>query len=257
MSATPADALLTFATGIAEDAMRTLRNRPTLIGTKTHSADLATDVDVAIERALRARISDRYPDDAICGEELGSRPGSSGRTWYLDPIDGTTNFVAGLPWVAVSVALADADGPLLGVLADTARGELLWASRGGGAFAGGARLTVTDHVDVSGSVVLTEWNGNEPWPGMHATLERVIAAGGTVRILGSTALTIAEVARGTVAGAFIGSHDLIDDAAALLIAAEAGAVIRSQTPGMLHGDGLLVAAQGAAAALEPMWEGAA
>jgi len=78
--------------------------------------DPGTQADRAIERALRERIAQRFPEDAIIGEEEADRPGRSGRTWILDPIDGTRAFIAGIPTWTVLIGLADETGPVLSVI---------------------------------------------------------------------------------------------------------------------------------------------
>ena len=78
--------------------------------------DPVTQADRAAEAALRAHLGQVRPDDAILGEEMGSHPGQSGLTWIIDPIDGTRGFLAGTPCWGVLIALADAEGPFLGVI---------------------------------------------------------------------------------------------------------------------------------------------
>ena len=78
--------------------------------------DPVTEADRAAERAMREVLAERRPDDAILGEEFGSRRGTTGLTWILDPVDGTRAFLAGAPTWGVLIALADDSGPLLGVI---------------------------------------------------------------------------------------------------------------------------------------------
>lgn len=85
--------------------------------------DPVTEADRAIETRLRTLIGDRFPQDGILGEELGEKPSRSGRTWILDPIDGTRAFIAGIPTWTVLIALAGPDGPVLSVIDQPHIGE--------------------------------------------------------------------------------------------------------------------------------------
>src|SRR5690606_35568940 len=109
--------------------------------TKAHPVDWVTSVDQAVERHVRQELVARFPDHQVVGEEYGAtaRPagGAPAVTWYLDPIDGTTNYVHGVPWVAFSLAAADERGAVVGVVADVHRGEVFSAIRGGGSFRNG------------------------------------------------------------------------------------------------------------------------
>ncbi len=97
------------------------------------AVDLVTDVDRRSEERLLEGISGLFPDDTIVAEEGGAQSGSSGRRWYVDPLDGTTNFVHGYSHFAVSIACCDAQGPLLGAVHAPYLDELYLAGRGGGA----------------------------------------------------------------------------------------------------------------------------
>lgn len=239
---------LAFATDLAAEAAERIRNtRPAQVTSKTNPADLCTEVDVAIERWVRDRVGEHYPEHAVDGEELGGPSRAATHTWYLDPIDGTTNFVSGLPWSSFSLALADADGPLLAVVADPYRGEVAAATRGGGGTLNGRPVRVTDATAVAGTVVLTEWSGHLPWADMDVTLGRIASAYGTVRIMGSSALALTSVALGRAAGAIIGSYHPVDDLAGVLLAQESGALVVERN------GGVLVAAPGVLDELAACW----
>ncbi len=85
--------------------------------------DPVTEADRAAERAMRAILAQRRPDDAILGEEYGESPGSSGLTWVLDPIDGTRGYISGTPTWGVLISVADASGPLYGLIDQPYVGE--------------------------------------------------------------------------------------------------------------------------------------
>ncbi|WP_029088871.1 histidinol-phosphatase [Brevibacterium album] len=100
-----------------------------------------TEVDRAVEELIRARLADERPEDALLGEEFGAHGEASGRRWIVDPIDGTKNFVRGVPVWASLIALYEGTAPLVGVVSAPALGLRWWAATGSGAFrsvAGGA-----------------------------------------------------------------------------------------------------------------------
>jgi histidinol-phosphatase len=101
-----------------------------------------TEADRGVERELRARIEAERPGDAVVGEEFGSS-GESSRRWYLDPIDGTKNFVRGVPVFATLIGLQRDGEMVVGVCSAPALRSRWWASRGGGAFADGRRIHVS------------------------------------------------------------------------------------------------------------------
>jgi myo-inositol-1(or 4)-monophosphatase len=172
-------------------------------------------------------VSRQFPEDAIVGEELTNVPTGTGRpVWYVDPIDGTTNFVHGLKWCSFSLAVADSAGIALGVVADPWRRELFVAPRGQGARVNAAPMHYRDDVSLEGGLVLTELLGPGPWPGMTALLEDLGRSGCVARILGSSALSLANVAAGRAAGLVLGGAHPVDVAAGVVIAREAGAVVR-------------------------------
>ena len=93
-----------------------------------------TEVDRAVEQLVSQRLADERPDDALLGEEFGSRGSEGGRRWIIDPIDGTKNFVRGVPVWATLIGLYDGEEPLVGVVSAPALGLRWWASAGGGVF---------------------------------------------------------------------------------------------------------------------------
>ena len=101
-----------------------------------------TDADRAVEDFLRSEISSRWPEDAIVGEERDDHRGTSGRTWYIDPIDGTKSFAHGVPLYATLLALCDEQGPAIGVIALPALGETVAAARGKGCLHNGEKCAV-------------------------------------------------------------------------------------------------------------------
>jgi len=122
-----------------------------------------TEADRAAERLVRDRIAELFPDDAIFGEEEGGSIRPDGRTWIVDPIDGTRGFVRGVPLYATLVALVDPHGPLVGVIDLPVLGQTLAAGRGSGCWLDDHRCSVSDHPDLSGALVNTsDYNTFEP-----------------------------------------------------------------------------------------------
>ena len=105
-------ALMTLAADLAREAGELIiagRATASVAATKSSDIDIVTQMDIAAEQLLRARLAELRPDDAILGEEGDDTPGTSGITWVLDPIDGTVNYLYGIPHFAVSVAAVSGD----------------------------------------------------------------------------------------------------------------------------------------------------
>lgn len=220
---------VTLARGAGEVVLAGAR-RANRVDSKSTSTDLVTDVDRDSERWLVARIAADRPDDAVLGEEDGSQPGSSGVRWIVDPIDGTVNFVLGLPAYAVSVA-AEVDGVLAaGVVYNPSTRELFRARLGGGAWLdrdGSARpLAGPRDVPLARAVVGTGF-GYEP--AVRARQGRVVAEllplVADVRRFGSAALDLCAVAAGRLDAYFESGLHPWDFAAGALIATEAGCAV--------------------------------
>jgi myo-inositol-1(or 4)-monophosphatase len=258
-----AEELRAFALQLACVAMTTIAEAhasPEQSATKVDAGDWVTPFDKSVEASTRARIHERYPDHCVVGEEFGADAGADAEiTWFLDPIDGTMNFVHGLPWVAFSLAAADRDGVVAGVVADVYRNEVYSAARGGGAFIGQTRAGCAGHDRIAGGVFLTEWSRQAAWPGMHAYLDAISVEAGATRIMGSCALALALVGVGRATGAVLpGFYNPWDVYAGALIAREGGAVVAGR-----HGptdgvplDGVMAATSGVAEVLGRLWGGA-
>ena len=151
------ESLLEIAVELATGAGELIRTRrgPLDIDTKSTPTDMVTAVDREVEAWLSARIAARRPDDAIFGEEGEPASGSSGVRWLIDPIDGTVNFVLGLPAYAVSVAAELGGRIVAGCVHNPETGELFRATVGGGAYLGGCRLTGPRDVPLSRAVIGT------------------------------------------------------------------------------------------------------
>src|SRR4051812_43590859 len=110
-----------------------------------------TEADKAAERFLREQIADRFPDDTIIGEEEADVAGTSGRTWIIDPIDGTKAFTHGVPLYTNLLAVDDGQGPAVGVINMPALSEIVYAGRGLGCFCNGEPARVSTRDRIAGS----------------------------------------------------------------------------------------------------------
>jgi histidinol-phosphatase len=144
-----------------------------------------SDADTATERALREILTDERPDDAVSGEEYG-RQGSGARTWVIDPIDGTKNYVRVVPVWATLIGLLDGRDPVVGVVSAPALGRRWWAAKGGGAWVsvrGGepqrlAVSRVTELRDASLSYSsLSDWPNREAFLALTDAVWRIRAYG--------------------------------------------------------------------------------
>ncbi len=224
------DAYEEVALSLASAAMERIGERVVATderSTKKDPSDWVTVVDVEVERIVREQLAERFGDHVVIGEEFGAsgETAADSLVWYVDPIDGTTNFVHGLPWSSFSLCLADDEGLVLGVVADPHRREVFSARRGGGARCNGEPVRCRDEPTLVGAAVLAELAGVQCWPGMLEMLVGLSKHQCVSRIMGSSALSLASVGAGRCAAVVLAGWNPIDVGAGVLIAREAGAVI--------------------------------
>jgi len=223
-------ALAEFAIELATGAAEVVRNegRAELrVTSKSTDTDLVTVVDRASERWLVSTILQRRPGDAVLGEETGENgAGTTGVRWVIDPIDGTVNFVLGLPQYAVSVA-AEVDGQVVaGAVCNPATGELFTATLGGGAYLDGTRLTGPRGVPVARAVVATGFAYAAATRARQAAVvARLLPRVADIRRLGASSLDLCGVASGRLDAYYEAGLHAWDYAAGALVAAEAGCVV--------------------------------
>ncbi len=198
------------------------------VETKISSTDMVSDVDRESEAAVAAVLGGARPDDAVLGEEGTSRPGTSGVTWVVDPLDGTTNFLFGIPQWSVSIA-AEIDGrPVAGVVVDPPRHEVWAAIAGHGAFLNGRRCRVRDDRSTLDTALVATGFGyraeRRRWQAQVAAA--VIPAVRDIRRLGSAALDLCWTGAGRFDAYFEWGLNPWDLSAGALVAAEAGAVVQ-------------------------------
>ena len=207
--------------------------QPGKIETKANPADLVTEVDLFIEMHAREMILANFPTHNIVGEEFGGEFHATQPTWYIDPVDGTTNFANRTPWSSLSLALAVGRDPLVAVTIDPWRNKVFSAVKGQGAFINGERITLplveSTTTPLAGKVVLTELAGSKPWRGFPEFLDRLKENFCTLRIMGAGTLTLTAVAANYGVGALVHRFSPIDHLAAALIGHEAGCEILNES----------------------------
>lgn len=182
-----------------------------------------SDADRAADALVVQRIHVAFPHDAIVSEEGGRVDGSSGRTWYVDPLDGTINYLYGMPHWSVSIACADAAGAVAGVVFDPLRDELFSAARGAGATVGTRRLAVTAVSDPGLALIATGFSYDAyERAAQAAVMARFAGSVRDIRRAGSAALDLAWVAAGRLDAYFEVSRSPWDSAAGELLVREAG-----------------------------------
>lgn len=293
------DVLRATAERVAREAAEHLRGLPAphasaqvgdgAVWTKSSPTDVVTESDASVERFLRGRLATLRPGEPVFGEEQGDgtarsagwgehsdgrergpRGGddtagdASAARWVLDPIDGTVNYLYGLPWYAISVAAVRDGRTVAGAVAEPASGRLWSAAVGGGATCDGAALRVSTTTDPAHALVGTGFSYRAERRERQARMvARLLPRVRDVRRAGSAALDLCAVAAGWLDGYVEHGCHWWDWAAAALVAAEAGAVLGiaggpddlgpgaagTAGPGGLGADVTFAAAPGVAVAL--------
>lgn len=187
--------------------------------------DPVTAADEAAERAILGLLAQHRPDDNVVAEESGG-VFVSGRQWIVDPLDGTVNFLHGVPSVAVSIALYEGNTPLVGVVQEIFSGEVFTATAGGGAFLDGQQLHVSQR-DFGHSLIATGFpydrqaRAVEYAAGVGAVLAKVRG----IRRIGASAVDLAYVAAGRFDGFWHSDLGPWDVAAGALLVTEAGGTV--------------------------------
>jgi myo-inositol-1(or 4)-monophosphatase len=194
---------------------------------KSSRTDLVSDTDHAAEAAITKVLDRARPHDGRIAEEGGERRGTSGVWWAIDPLDGTTNYLSGVPHWAVSVAACDDAGPIVGVVIDPSRNETFVAVRGGGAWCGTTRLLMGDPSPLNQALVGTGFHYSSAERARQAeVLVHVLPGVGDIRRAGAAAIDLAWVAAGRLDAFFERGVNIWDWAAGRLLVTEAGGVVR-------------------------------
>ncbi|MEV7611431.1 inositol monophosphatase family protein [Streptomyces sp. NPDC089799] len=249
--------LLELALEAARRAGELLRDgRPadlSVAATKTSAVDVVTEMDVAAEKLITGFLAERRPRDGLLGEEGSDSEGTSGVRWVVDPLDGTVNYLYGLPSWAVSIAAEYRGETVVGVVYAPMRGETYHAVRGGGAWLDGVRLSCRAAAPLDQALIATGFGYLQERRVRQAEVAaRVIPLVRDIRRGGSAAIDLCDVACGRVDGYYERGLNPWDLAAGELIAREAGAVTGGR-PGEAASGGLAIAATPAVfASLQPL-----
>jgi myo-inositol-1(or 4)-monophosphatase len=189
--------------------------------------DMVSDVDVRIERAVREYLQVRSPEVGFLGEEEGNAPGEGVLQWVLDPIDGTANFVKGIPLYSVALALLDHQEPILGIIDLPAQRCRYSAAVGHGAYCGDTRIRVRSTTQLAEAVVTVgDYAVGEQAEARNRTrlavTARLAERALRVRMLGFAAIDLAWFAHGRTDAAIIFGNKPWDTAAGVILAREAG-----------------------------------
>jgi myo-inositol-1(or 4)-monophosphatase len=243
------------------------------IASKSTPTDLVSEADLAAERVIHELLSGRRPADGFIGEEGDARASDSGVSWIVDPLDGTVNFLFGIPQWCVSVAARDARGVLAGAIYDPNRDELFTASRGGDAeleapagrsrLEGRARAVTADGDDrglgasLGSAMVATGLYYDARVRAAQAkVLQRLVAQVRDIRRFGSAALDLAWTAAGRYDAYFERGVKQWDIAAGALICRRAGLDVRQLAPAPQLPWGILAAPAALVAPLGELVSGA-
>ena len=245
-----------------ELAARRRREGVEVAATKSTIVDVVTEADREVERLILGRIQDARPDDGVLGEEGASVTGSSGLTWVVDPIDGTVNYLYGIPHYAVSIALVEGDpDPLtwvakVGVVLNPATGEIFTAESGGGAFCGDRRIRVGEPVDLDVALIATGFAYAASTRAFQGdVVARLLPHVRDIRRMGTASLDLCFVADGRCDAYFERTLSPWDHAAGALIAREAGARVTGMRGAAPSRDLIIAAEPVVAARLEELLDG--
>jgi myo-inositol-1(or 4)-monophosphatase len=206
--------------------------------------DYVSAADHRAEQILHQELSRARPGFGFVMEESGAREGRDDQRWIVDPLDGTTNFLHGLPHFAISLALERHGELVAGVVYDPIKDELFCAEKGAGAYLNDRRLRVSRRSELANSLIGTgipvlDWHGRDR--GFAQQLDRVSAEVAGIRRLGTASLDLAYVAAGRLDGFWEYGLNSWDMAAGIVLIREAGGMVGRLEEGELLDPGTLVA----------------
>lgn len=226
--------LLTIARDVALQAGALAKQRRSegveVADSKSSPVDIVTEADRETERLIRSLLADARPDDGFFGEESDASSSTSGLHWIVDPIDGTVNFLYGIPHYAVSIAVVEGDPDpltwraLAACVVNPASGEVFTGSDGGGAFLGESAIRVAKPVELSQALVATGFAYDSGVRGRQGeVVARLLPEVRDIRRQGTASLDLCFIASGRLNAYFERTLSPWDHAAGALIAREAGA----------------------------------
>jgi myo-inositol-1(or 4)-monophosphatase len=217
---------------------------------KSTPTDLASEADLVAEAAVRSVLAERRPQDAILGEEEGAS-GHGTLRWLVDPLDGTINFLFGIPAFAVSVACEDAEGAIAGVVLDPIRDERFEATRSGEATLNGTAIAASRRDRLETAMVATGFGYDAAVRARQAeVVTRVLPRVRDIRRVGAAALDLAWCACGRFDAYYERGVKSWDIAAGRLICARAGLAVRDLPAAGEDANGIVVAPPGL---MEELW----
>jgi myo-inositol-1(or 4)-monophosphatase len=232
------------------DVLRRLHGRADLGTSEKAKNDLVSRADRESEAAILDRILSAFPEHSILAEEGGRQAGArrGELEWIVDPLDGTTNFLAGVPFFCVSVACVRERRPIAAVVLDPLRDDLFTATRGGGAMRGATRLTLRDLPDLDTAVLATgfPFKAHDALETYLDLFREIFLEARAIRRCGAAALDLAYTAAGVFDGFFEFRLSPWDVAAGALLIEEAGGVITDLDggDGWLEGGNILAGVPG-------------
>jgi len=239
MSADLRSELVALAEKVARAAGELLMDRPDsfTLTEKSSAVDFATQMDEKAEQLIVKSLLTERPNDGIIAEEGAARDSKSGITWVIDPLDGTVNYLYGLPGWNISIAAKDKEGVIAAVVNSPSIDGLWKATKGGGAFYNGKRIKCNDPVNLNLALIATGFSYDlDLRKEQGARIEKLISQVRDLRRNGAAAVDLCYVAMGAVDGYFESSLKEWDFAAGGLIATEAGALISGRTGGTPDAD---------------------
>jgi myo-inositol-1(or 4)-monophosphatase len=213
---------------------------PDPVGRKSSPTDLVTGTDLRAEDLVRRLLSEATPAAGVVAEEGGTSGPEARLQWVIDPLDGTINFIYGLPVFAVSIAAAIDGDVLAGAVVDVLHDEVFSACAGGGARRDGHPIAVSTCAALPSALIATGFSYQASVRALQGEVaQRLLSRARDVRCFGSAALELCWVACGRLDGYYQRDTEVWDRAAGALIAEEAGARVELPCP---ENEGLVIAA---------------
>lgn len=191
--------------------------------------DFVTKADKEVETYIRQYIHQAFPDDGLLGEEYGIEAGTSGFTWVIDPIDGTANYIRGIDYWAISIAVVSENRIEVGVIYDPVRDKLYFAEHGGGTYLNDTLLDPAKSIRPADPLVILGRSKRHPFESYLRTQQYLYDKGIEYRRFASAALGLAHVAEGLADGYLETDLNPWDCLAGLLLVSEMGGTIVAGT----------------------------
>lgn len=240
---------LTFARELAERAgklgMEFFRKLDSLTVENKGHQDLVSEADREVELFVRREIAKTYPDDGVIGEEHAPTKGSTGYDWVIDPIDGTANFVRGIPAWCVVIACAKDGVTVTGVIHEPSTGETFYGEKGGGAFLNDRPMKATTSNSLGDGSLGIGFSNRRETTAVPALIKDLLARGGVFYRNASGALMLAYVASGRLLGYIENHMNAWDCIAGILLVEEAGGRVITPDPATVLEQGTVVVVGGA------------